>query len=52
MMKGRCEKPKKPKSQAIVVANENRTKSGGFRKEGWTHLPFGRESLRGTSKVR
>ena len=41
-----------PKSKAIVVANENRTKSGGFRKEGWTHLPFGRESLQGTSKVR
>ena len=57
MLKERCNRVEPlisdhPKSQAIVVTNENRIKSGGFRKEGWTHLPFGRESLQATSKVR
>ena len=52
MLKERCNRVEPlisdhPKSQAIVVTNENRIKSGGFRKEGWTHLPFGRESLQG-----
>ena len=57
MLKERCNRSRtsqkrKPKRQAIVVTNENRIKSGGFRKEEWTHLPFGRESLQATSKVR